>query len=73
MSIAMTEIDDVLAAMNGHEACGRVEELENIIWLSDLVRALTGLNEYGEFNPDVARESRHHAGAWLRQMGQIKP
>jgi hypothetical protein len=64
-------IDVVLSAMNGHEACGRSGERENLEWLAELVKALTGLNSNGHLNDDTARTGRAAALQWLRAVGYI--
>jgi len=64
-------IDVVLAAMNGREACYD-DECENIEWLVALVKALTGLDSNGHLNPDVAKTGRAAALQWLRTAGYVK-
>lgn len=64
-------IDAVLNAMNGREACYD-DERENLEWLTELVKALTGLNSNGYLNPDIAKTGRVAALQWLRAIGYVE-
>lgn len=65
------QIDAVMSTMNGHEACGHSDEEENVEWLCELLKALTGVTSDGSYDPDVATVGRNAARRWLRGVGYV--
>lgn len=71
--MSLSKIESVLTSMNGREVCGYREERANIISLGELIMALTGVNEHGDFDLDDARKGRVAAHMWLRENGLLEP
>jgi hypothetical protein len=65
------DIDVVLSAMNGREACGTFEERENREWLAKLIMTLAGITSTGAHDPDLAYVGRAAALRWLRGRGYV--